>query len=280
MINVSKLSSLAPAFAIAVGLMAPSTGYAADILVEPPVFEAPEVIVESKAGWYLRGDVSYDFHESKGAIYYPAMDPYTNHSVDDSFNLGIGIGYQINDHFRVDATADYVFAADWRGSTRDGNFVCPDTVDGAGNPVAPNTPGQCISSDTATVSMFKIMGNAYWDIGWFHGFAPYVGAGIGGAYVKYHDYVQVDQSYDPCCNPIGGTIRRDHPAEASWRFAYALHAGVAYKLNHSWMVDVGYTYSDISGGPIAQDIYGTAPQAYDQGFEEHVIRAGLRYKLW
>ncbi len=47
-----------------------------------------------------------------------------------------------------------------------------------------------MTAEKATVSTLKLMANAYVDLGHFNGLTPYVGAGIGGAYVTYKDYMQ------------------------------------------------------------------------------------------
>ncbi|MEL6948147.1 MAG: hypothetical protein AAFO73_11000, partial [Pseudomonadota bacterium] len=52
-----KMMKAMPAALIAAGLMTGAAS-AADLLVDPPVIEAPEV--KTTSGWYLRGDISYD----------------------------------------------------------------------------------------------------------------------------------------------------------------------------------------------------------------------------
>ncbi len=282
MASVSKLTKLVPALAIAVGFGAANPSQAADLLMDPPIMEAPEVVETSQGGWYLRGDITYDFHQANGATYYPAAEMFTDLRVDDSFDIGLGIGYQVTNNFRVDLTGEYVFAADWTGTSVDTNSICPDTYDAYGNYVDFNTvPGSCTGVNTARMSMFKVMGNAYYDIGHFAGFTPYIGAGIGGAYVMYDDFLQTDTSRDQCCgNQIGDEIVRSHVGRDSWRFAYAFHAGMSYDINHKVKFDLGYSYTDIGHGAIANYIDSDKPQAYDEGFTDHVIRAGLRYQIW
>ena len=124
------------------------------------------------------------------------------------------------------------------------------------------------------------MANAYWDIANFAGFTPYIGAGIGGAYVMYDDFKQSQTGTLSCCVTAFNTNEIDHEGISSWRFAYALHAGASYDITRSWKLDVGYSFTDISSGPMAKYVYKDKPQAYDAGFTDHVIRAGVRYQIW
>ncbi len=115
-----RATALSTTLLTAMAAALPMQAHAADMLVEPydpPVIEAP--LVEVKGGWYLRGDVSYDFQELRGAYAYGggnATEDYKTVEIEEAFDLGIGIGYQVSDYLRVDATADYVFEADFAGS--------------------------------------------------------------------------------------------------------------------------------------------------------------------
>ncbi len=236
-----RAAALTTTMLTAIAVTAPIQANAADLLIDPPVIEAP--IVEAKSGWYLRGDVSYDYQELRGAFAYAGASTvdYKTASVEDAFDLGVGIGYQVSDYLRVDATADYVFEADFNGS-----LACFDRPAGA----FPGTQG-CgadeMTAEKGKVSTLKLMANAYVDLGHFNGLTPYVGAGIGGAYVKYTDYMQ-----DAVTVFADGTTSSQMHTEldGDWRFAYALHAGVSYDLSHSLKLDVGYSYNHIAGGEL------------------------------
>lgn len=279
--SVKKLTKLVPAIALVAGFAIPNYAQAADLLLDPPVIEIPEVAVQSRSGWYLRGDITYDFRASEGARYYPAAAMFTDVSLEDSWDVGFGLGYQINDNFRVDVTGEYVFGSEWRGISTDSNFVCAGmSTAGGGSVTDGSEPGSCVSVDTANVSAFKLLANGYLDIGNFSGITPYIGAGIGGAYVMYDDFQQVQSAeFIACCAALEDSTVA-HKGLNSWRFAYALHAGVSYEMSRDWKLDFGYSYSDIAGGPMANYINVDQPQAYDKGFTEHVIRAGIRYQIW
>ncbi len=201
-----------------------------------------------------------------------ATEDYKTVEIEDAFDLGIGIGYQVSDYLRVDATADYVFEADFAGS-----LSCFDRVAAPGIIGTTGCGTDLMTAEKATVSTLKLMANAYVDLGHFNGLTPYVGAGIGGAYVTYKDYMQ--DAVNTFSN--GTTTSPMHrELDGDWRFAYALHAGVSYDLTQSLKLDVGYSYNHIAGGEMTGYEIGFAndrPQSYDEGFDNHVIRAGLRY---
>lgn len=105
-------------------LLASSAAYAADVYQpepQPVYVDAPEVAVSEASGWYLRGDLGYSFNKLRGARFFQggnATDAnFTTASIKDSFWLGGGVGYQINNYLRSDLTFDYLFDADFKGST-------------------------------------------------------------------------------------------------------------------------------------------------------------------
>jgi opacity protein-like surface antigen len=233
--------------------------FAADY-VEPPVVEAPPVYqapAPDFGGWYIRGDLDYHWADFRGSEYITygtcCVDPGTNTlggDLDSAFSLGGGVGYQITNYLRTDLTADYWFSSDFSGSTTDGVSV---------------------SSDSSSWSAWLLLANAYADLGTYYGFTPYVGAGIGGAHVNWDDLH----------NTIG-PVTTVHEGSDNWRFAWALMAGTAYCLTDNLKLDVGYRYSHINGGrmfELAPGGPGSAGPGFDDGFNVHEARAGLRYQF-
>lgn len=250
----------------AIAMVMTASAFAADIyeppVVETPVYEVPESLPASVSGWYIRGDVGYSWSEYRGAIYgTPGGTNRLYGEVDESFFLGGGVGYQINSYLRTDLTLDYDFESDFNGYTRG---TCGAALGGA-----------CVSTDISSFSALTVMANAYIDLGTYAGFTPYVGAGIGGAHVKWNDLSNTacDASNAANCDP---TVIHDGVSE--WRFAYALMAGFSYDISHKLAVDLGYRYKKIEGGGQFGFASGTGP-GYDYGFEQHQVRAGLRYKF-
>lgn len=238
--------------------------FAADIY--EPVPEAPaQVVYEevSTGGWYLRGDIDYHWSKFRGADYItygvgpgPAPLPGTNSfdfgDLKGAMSLGAGVGYQINNHLRTDLTADYWFKSDFRGQTSDLTTI---------------------STDTSSYSALLLLANAYVELGTYKRITPYIGAGIGGARVKWGDLR----------NQFPGVDDR-HEGAKNWRFAYALMAGASYCLNRNLHLDAGYRYTRINGGRMFHyaDSSAGGPGAgpgFDKGFDVHEVRAGLRYQF-
>jgi opacity protein-like surface antigen len=236
--------------------------FAAD-LPEPQVEEAPPPVVEQQpvdvGGWYIRGDLDYHWSRFGGADYitYGAapqtQGSFASGSLKGALSAGAGIGYQVNQYFRTDLTADWMSRSNFRGSTVG---FCAGGV-------------PCVSTDTSSYSALLLLANAYIDIGTWHGVTPYVGAGIGGAWVKWDTLHNSDLDGDFF-----------HQGGKGWRFAYALMAGASYCLTDRVKLDVGYRYSHINGGKMfeyASD--SNVGPGYDHGINVHEVRGGLRYQF-
>ena len=252
-----------PALAAVLLALSGMSAFAADI-IEPPVVEAP-LPAPDFGGWYIRGDIDYHWAEFRGADYItygvtccgladPGTGSFDFGDLDGAFSLGGGVGYQITNYLRTDLTADYWFSSDFNGQTSG-------TCGGA----------PCVSSDTSSWSAWLLLANAYADLGTYYGFTPYVGAGIGGAHV----------SWDDLHNTIDG-FTTVHEGSDNWRFAWALMAGTSYCLTDNLKLDVGYRYSRVNGGRMFELAPVTGPGAgpgFDNGFNVHEARAGVRYQF-
>jgi opacity protein-like surface antigen len=235
---------------------------AADLYEPPPPVEQPVEYVEA-SGWYLRGDVGYAATDLRGARFYQGpgryMRDFDSADLDDTYALGVGVGYQVNNYLRTDLTLDYLGEADFEGSTTGACGVAAD----------------CTSRDTAAISGWSLMANAYVDIGTYGAFTPYVGAGIGGTRVSW------DKLRNTSCetgDPSNCDDSFDHSGRDKWRFTYALMAGTAIDLTCNLKADVGYRFRNVLGG----DMFGynaNSGPGYDEGIYIHEARAGLRYSF-
>ncbi|WP_337183585.1 outer membrane protein [Shinella sp.] len=247
--------------------------YAAD-LYEPQVIEAPvqETAVVETGGWYLRGDAGWSYNKMRGAHYFQGSNDndvdFTSTRLKSGFVIGGGVGYQINDHFRTDLTLDYMFKSNFRGSTSGGGDVADyDAADGA-------CSGPCTSTDIASMTALSLLANAYVDIGHYGSITPYVGAGIGGTYVRWGDLRNTS------CSTVDPTDcdTETHRGKKSWRFTYALMAGASVDLTCNLKADVGYRFRHITKGAMFGYASNGGP-GYDKGFYSHEARAGLRYSF-
>ncbi len=270
---------LAGAMAAATSTMA----LAAD-LPEPPYIELPPEVtpVEFASGWYLRGDIGYTtFSDHNVTFYSDQRYSFDDQDIDGRFLLGVGFGYTINDYFRVDATIDHSFSADWHGST-------------TGSSCGVTYTGECYSYDEANQHQWTGLFNAYYDLGHFHGIVPYVGAGLGASYVSWNDYTTTPTcTLDPgeTCEygtHTGGTDAESFTGtptsfstESDWRFSYALMAGFSYDIDARWKFDANYRLLSVGDGTII-NASGTGLNG-DVEFDdyyEHQFRVGLRYQIW
>lgn len=239
----------------------------------PPAMP-PEVMPHGSGGWYLRGDVGYSMPSTSGVVYHmgsPARQGnFVKHDIASTWMLSGGLGYQITDYLRVDATLSHHFASAFTGSS------------GMNVPCKNDGTKTCNYADTGEVGATTFLLNGYLDAGNFNGFTPYVGAGIGLGEVHWGDLRNLETCAVASC--AGDRIDAIHPGGGDRRLAYALHAGVSYDLSASLKLDAGYTMTHIDGGDAfhfeAGNAYEGSVQGFDKDLKYHTIRAGLRWSFW
>ena len=255
----------------AVALLASAWSAQAADIPEPPVIELPPI--EKFGGWYLRGDIAYAHVDAGSVLYFQGPTRtgiFNTREIDETWMFGAGVGYQINDWFRVDWTANYYGESNFTGAS------------GISVPCSDGTVGAiCSYSDNSTFQATTLLANAYFDLGNYHGFTPYLGAGIGGAYVNWGDINNTERNVG---GAVPAVLANDiHSGVSEWRFAYGLHAGASYDLTSNLKVDAGYSYVNINGGGMfgfgaTSGLVGT--QGYHADIEIHTFRLGLRYQIW
>jgi len=284
--NVAMFMRLAVTSCIAVLTGFAASAQAADLddiiyAKELPVTQP----VEIGTGWYLRGDLGYSVETRGVATSYQvftagppaayAGEVFDSSSLDSDWSGSLGVGYNFTDYLRADMTFDYSKGR-FAGTT---SSVLP---------CAGLATGQCASVDSQGFEQYGFMANAYLDLGTFARFTPYVGAGAGVTRVTWETLVDNQTCVSVAGNLCGAGVATDgsNPGTESWRFTYALMAGVSYDLTKDIKLDVGYKYSKIkSGSQFGYDAASIAAgavgaQASDNGFAKHEVRAGLRYSLW
>ena len=219
-------------FLVAAGAAAllSSVAFAADMPIMQSPMYAPAPI-EDFGGWYLRGDIGFsNQHVSR---LNNALDVGNTTSVqhlgfDTAGIFGLGAGYKFNNWFRADVTGEY------RGNSQ---FFGTHAI---------TYPGG-VGTDTyhATKSEWVVLANAYVDLGTWWYMTPFIGAGVGGARVSIANFT--DQSI---ANNGGGALPglAFGDSVSKWNFAWALHAGVAYKVTPNFTVELAYRYLDMGDG--------------------------------
>ena len=206
--------------------------FAADMAIAPPPAYAPAV-VEDFGGWYLRGDIG--FSNQRVDRLNNVLDRNNTSSVQTlNFNtagiFGLGVGYKVNNWFRADVTGEY------RGNSQ---FFGTDRITYAGG----------VGTDTyhATKNEWVVLANAYVDLGTWWCITPFIGAGVGGARVAINGFTDQGIALNGGVGPaLAGLAYGD--SVAKWNFAWAAHAGLAYKVTPSFTVELAYRYLDMGDG--------------------------------
>ena len=243
--------------------VAQSGALAADMPRLLPPVELPP-IVEDFGGWYLRGDIGMSNQRVKELF----NDDYrlntsvatTQKGFDAAPLFGLGIGYQFNNWFRADITGEYRAKANFKGLdiVRNGTTTFTDEY-------------------TASKSEWVGMLNAYVDLGTWYNLTPFIGAGVGFSYNTIHDFKDV------CTVCTGGSVATAQDA-SKWNFAWALHAGVAYKVTNNFTVELAYRYINL-GDAITGDLvaYDGTNQRYNpmefRNITSHDFKLGVRWLL-
>ena len=209
-----------------------SVAFAADmpsIMPPPPMGYAPPP-VQDFGGWYLRGDIGMTNTQAKlHTNLYDTLPANTGfqqygHGFDGGLLFGVGVGYQFNNWFRADITGEYRSKVSFNGT----DFFQFNPGGGLG--------------DTYHGGYQSWVGlvNAYADLGTWWCLTPFVGAGVGAATIKTSGFSDV-------ATFPGGVGASSYFADGATKtnFAWAVHAGVAYKVTNNFTVELAYRYLDM-----------------------------------
>jgi opacity protein-like surface antigen len=263
-------------FAAGAASLLSSAAFAADmpmIQPAPPMYAPPPV--EDFGGWYLRGDIGFS-NQNLSSVRDTAPGAYNNVAVAQTSNFGSagiyggGVGYQFNNWFRADVTGQY------RGKS---NFTGLDVISGTG----PAAGLFETDSYTATKSELLFLANAYADLGTWWCITPFVGAGIGTARVSIGNFTDTGDISNGVSPPPHSF---NYAGESSkWNFAWALHAGLAYKVSPGFTVELAYSYVNMGNGLTGpsysfDQVTNTthAPFAFN-GITSNDVTLGLRWEL-
>lgn len=174
--------------------------------------------------WYLKGFVGMANPEV-GDIFAEEIEfnDFTVHHKDIKSTplWGLGFGYDTGHWFRFDITGEY------RGSAV---FLAEDSFPGGFN-----FPGGT-NEYTADIESWVGLANAYIDFGTWHCVTPYIGGGVGFASIDVIGLKDVNV-------PNGGVAFAKDNTETN--FAWAVYAGLAYKVTPGLTIDLSYRYTDL-----------------------------------
>ena len=255
------MRTLKKLFAAGAASFISTAALAADLPMPPPYIPPP---VEDFGGWYLRGDIGMTNQRYKDLT-----DPYAATAVnyqwldkggfDSGMLWGLGAGYKFKNWFRADVTGQY------RGKTA---FRALDSFSNAG---VTNT-----NEYTATKSELLFLVNVYADLGTWWCITPFIGAGIGTSRIT------IDNFRDNNIIAGGGGWA---PSASTWNFAWAAHAGLAYKVSPNFTVELAYSYVNLgtgkTGDPLNYD--GSNPLVGNyksfNNIYSHDLKLGVRWAI-
>jgi opacity protein-like surface antigen len=252
-----------------------SMAFAADMpIMSPPMYAPPPV--EDFGGWYLRGDIGFSNQHVKNIAMADGRNAQLlslqeTTAFDSAGIFGLGVGYQFNNWLRGDITGQY------RGNS---NFKGTDLVT---FPAGGGVIGNGINNYSASKSEWLIMANGYVDLGTWWYVTPFVGAGVGMSRVTIANYTDTGSVNN---NGAGfGTFPgfASAPSASKWNFAWALHTGLAYKVNPGLTVEFGYSYVDLGQGTTgAVSDYTGFTRGVPMQFKDitsHDLTLGVRWNL-
>lgn len=257
-----------------------------EVQIDAPevTIDAPEVTITGStpsSGLYLRGDLGYTGWTGEGdptlrtaAAGALSTAPFDSERFGHARSGGVGLGAQITDTFRVDLTAER-FASDFSGSATVASFCAGQAAGTA-----------CAQSFKGDVTGTSLMANAYVDLATLAGFTPYLGAGLGVTRLDFGGF----SASSTCLAGTGACAAPLSSGEAlsgidSWRFSYALMAGLSYDITDRIKLDLGYRFQQITSGDTfrfgaSEPAGGNGAKGSDNGFGRHEFRAGVRVSLW
>ncbi len=167
---------------------------------------------------------------------------------DSSYLVSGGIGYRVMPHLRLDATVGYR-----------GDYQFRQTLGAL--------------SGRAGIDATVGLDSAYYDIGTYAGFTPYLGAGLGAS---SNHFGRTALTFGALTGSVNGNTQTD--------FAYQLVGGVSYSITPNWALDFGYHYLDMGQlrtGNVTT-IAGAGSFAVPRSvadLQAHEIQVGLRYSF-
>jgi opacity protein-like surface antigen len=289
---ISFGSPISTSPASAADLSAPLFDAAAPSLAEPKV--------EFGTGWYIRGDVGWDLDSA------PVLSSdltYVAKRIKNNWDADLGAGYQFNNWFRADATLGWFRKQQVRTAANSVN--CPSQIFGVDQYVYDSSGklttvkvgeqydnNQCTPIQQTATQKYLLLGNVYADLGTWAGFTPYIGAGIGGAYlysnssIKYYNNTDGSPYRANLVHPSGYPVNPTYQyGPQNWdratvskriNFAFALMGGVAFDVTTNMKLDIGYRY--VNFGRLTGITTGAGP-VFSTTLTTQEVRVGLRYMV-
>ena len=249
--------------------MVPQAARSADLpsFAPPPVPVVAAEVPPLASGWYLRGDFTESFFDrprddTPPDPSDPGMPPLVGLRLSKEPGYGGGVGYRFNEWLRFDLTIDQRAPTRFAAYSSRSNFVTGYNI------------------EAGKIDVLTGLANVYADLGTWWGFTPYIGGGVGFADKGFHgNYTQTTCLLEACDGTPGTGPRTavSRPNRSVSNFAWALTAGVSYKISLGLSVDAAYRYVDLGKAKSGLDDYAQGTRLKDLVSNE--FRIGLRYQF-
>ncbi len=245
---------------IRTGLVALALTLAAPVTMAPAQ-EINSIYVTPKLSYvYQKGDMSSgNWHN--GGWHTGAVGGNDN---DNGFGIGVAVGTDLGYYYEVPVRVELEYM--YRTEAEFGQGARSVSVFGAGGPAT------LTASQNFKVSAHSLMANGFFDINTQTDFTPYLGAGLGLAYLDtdYRSGITMNNI------PIGASS-----SDGSWNFAWSLMAGVGYSINENLTLDLGYRYIDLGSGDAGTFNASNGGISYSGSpsvdYTAHELGLGLRF---
>ena len=228
------------------------------VMVTPTIASAGEQIGIYVAPKFVYGLTQMDSFKGH---FNEAGDSYSQSGgsrTDDTFGGSIAIGYDFDKKFGVPIRAELEYAgfskAETKKSYGDEDFT---------------------SKMKQTFGIQTLFANAYWDINTGTKFTPYVGAGLGMAFIntKFKDSGYDNADPDDSWNDSTGSKNVTN-------FAWNVGAGLGYDFTENWTMDIGYRFVGL--GSVKTKTYSSSEDDFamygkTSNLYQHQIAVGVRY---
>jgi opacity protein-like surface antigen len=250
-----------------VALGAATAAHAADL--PPPAYvPLPEPV--QFGGWYLRGDVGVGITSSpriRSTFDAAAVVPGFNvdqQTLGDAAFVGLGVGYQVNNWLRFDATGEYRTSQHFE-ATESENIGFFNT---------PPDDSRAFDRYTASVQSSVFLVNAYADLGTWYSLTPFIGGGVGAAFNRISGLNDIGLT--PGFQGLGFAREKD-----STSLAWAVMAGIDYAVSPNLKLELGYRYLNMGtakSNPIVC-LAGCTGEIQRYRLEAQDIRLGMRWLI-
>lgn len=219
-------------------------GLAAALAFAPSAAAEYDVAYMGLRGSYVITDVG----STQGSIFFDFNEEYA-----DGFGAGFFMGWVLDSNFRLEIEGTFR-SADLEEVTivRDDLFAVP-----AGTVVD-------VGGDAQTGAA---MVNVYYDLHLFDGpVLPWIGAGLGGAYVDYA--IDATLPGDPLTVMFDGK-------DTTWAFAYQFMAGITVPVGEGVSMSLAYRYFQTQDF-VYVDVFG---EEFETDIRQHNVDLSLQFHL-